>query len=114
MYSGLNSARDSARVGAGVAIEKSSELMSSAGTVTKDGLDFAAEKSKQGAETIYNAGVGAKTALLDDTGSTDGAVAAGGYVYEKSAQGLTTAKTKLIDDTGIADGAAAASGYVYE
>ncbi len=95
-------------------MEKSSELMSSAGTVTKDGLDFAAEKSKQGAETIYNAGVDAKTALLDDTGITDGAVAAGGYVYEKSAQGLTTAKTKLIDDTGIADGAAAAGGYVYE
>ena len=46
MYSGLNSARDTAVVGAGAAMEKSSELMSSAGTVTKDGLDFAAEKSK--------------------------------------------------------------------
>ena len=46
VYTGLSTAKDTAMAGAGVAVENASEMMASAGTATKDGLGFAAEKTK--------------------------------------------------------------------
>lgn len=106
VYSGLSSARDSASAGAGVAYERSSEFMANAGTVTKESLDHAAEKTKEGALYTYEVGLEAgttvKTKLFDDTGITDHAVAAGGYVYSTGSQGVSYVNSKIDENETLA------------
>ena len=93
--------------------------MVSAG-ITQEGLclarDSAAEKTKDSASIFYEVGVdisGTVKGKMDETGFTDGAKVAGGFVLENSVAGARTVKDKM-DETGITDGAIVAGEVVLE
>ena len=73
-----------------MAYQKSSQLASQAGTVTKESLGQAAETAKAGANTVYESGKDAASYVktkLDETGVTSSAQAAGSAVYATGAAG---------------------------
>jgi len=74
MYAGLTNAGEGVAAGANVAMEKSSEAFSSAGTSARETMDMAADGIKQGygqmAEAAGNT-MGAVSEKLDQTGFTE-------------------------------------------
>lgn len=70
--------------------------MSSAGSVTKEGLGQAAETAKAGASTVVRASSDAASYVktrMDETGVTQTAQAAGTVVYATGAAGASAVKT---------------------
>ena len=70
--------------------------MSSAGTVTREGLGQAAETAKAGANTVYETGketVSYVKTKMDETGVTSSAQAAGTAVYATGAAGASVVKS---------------------
>lgn len=120
---GLSSARDGASQGLAVVADKTKESLEVAGTVTAEGLSVVAEKTKQGAEVFYGGLQASGTVVkdkLDETGITDSAVAAGGYVaggakvaggfvYEKGSEGLSMLNNKIDEHESLANAKRAAA-----
>ena len=93
LVTGASYAKESVSVGAGVAMQKGSEAYELTAEYTKYGLDQAAEKTQMAAGAIYDVGCDAGSAVksrLDETGITDKAKAAGGYVYSTGEAAATT------------------------
>lgn len=83
-----------------------------AGSVTKEGFSVVAEKTKMGAQVVYD--------KLDETGITDTAKVAGGYVadsakatgnyvYEKGSVGISMLNSKIDEHETLAQAKRAAA-----